>query len=351
MNACWNYQSLENYIWEIDMSNLMAYSDDIRRGGILSVQFNLLNRCTSRCSYCRKYTWPDEQLELSFVKRTLRYLKERGLQSVTLSGGDPILYNDLIELLKFCNILNIPVNLITTLITKDTKVLNAISRYVHKISVSIDAVDEDVYYEARGVKNVLRLITNNLKYVNKLREEYKLKKVRFSSTISKINASQVYKIYEFAKSTNSKVRYYFMHDYNEYQMNESELQACKAEFEKVASEDAGITNALVVLQNMEKGDVNIESKICRIPFIHAIIDANGDIYPCCKLMDDNGEYGAQKQYSYGNIKDADLDSQFANRFKTVYDICGYCKGCWDRYKNKIDDVNKLYLTSKEVLFL
>ena len=80
------------------MSKLIGWEKEIKDKNILSIQMNLLNKCTSKCKSCRKYTWPDDELDLETVKRTLTVLKkEFGLQSVVFSGGDPILYKDFLH--------------------------------------------------------------------------------------------------------------------------------------------------------------------------------------------------------------------------------------------------------------
>ena len=81
------------------MGKLTGWEKEIKDNNILSIQMNLLNTCTSRCATCRKYTWPNVQLDVDTIKRTLKVLKEAyGLNTVVFSGGDPILYKNLLRL-------------------------------------------------------------------------------------------------------------------------------------------------------------------------------------------------------------------------------------------------------------
>lgn len=332
------------------MSNLQEYKTDIKAKRILSVQFNLLNACASKCKYCRKYTWPNDVLKIDAVKRTIDYLAEQGLQSVTLSGGEPLMYEWLDDAILYLHNKGIAINIITSLITNNMKYLKLISKYVNKISVSMDGGDIYSYIKARGV-NAFDLVCQNIQWVNAKRNEYKLPSVRFSSTISALNVDQIVNIFNVGKSLGCKVKYYFMHDYEEFQLKEEYLAKAKSNFEEVAELDKTcISNVNTILCNFGK-DTTPVCKICKIPYIHAIIDANGDIYPCCRLLDDNGKYGEQSKYSYGTIYNENLKKEFDKRFDTEYNIDTYCNGCWDRYIGKIDEVNYIFNVLRKPLFI
>ena len=58
------------------MSKLIGWEEELKRDCILSIQMNLLNKCTSRCMSCRKYTWPNDELDkknIDCFKRKVRF--------------------------------------------------------------------------------------------------------------------------------------------------------------------------------------------------------------------------------------------------------------------------------------
>lgn len=333
------------------MNKLTNHADKIRRNHIISIQINLLNRCTSKCKYCKKYTWPNDELDVKVVKRTLYYLHSKGLQTVVFSGGDPILYKNIKEVISYCKELGIETSIITSLITNNVELLEYLAENVDRIHCSVDAANRDLYKELRGVDG-LKIVQNNLKLVNDIRVNFNKSLVRISSTISNKNFEEIYNLYLFAKKTNSTLNYYFIHEHKDYFMNEDETAKFKINLEKVLKHDVeNITNAYGILNNnFYKEQTLVKSKYCTIPYIHCLINANGDIYPCCKLLNDNGCYGPQLKYVYGNIYNENLDFEFSKRFKN-YDICNYCNGCEERYCNIIDEVNEIHKSKDWKLYL
>ena len=174
------------------MSKLIGWEEELKRDCILSIQMNLLNKCTSRCMSCRKYTWPNDELDLETVKRTLTVLKEKfGLQSVVFSGGDPILYKDFLQVIDFCKEIDLKYSLITTLITNDKNLLEKIAKTAYRIHVSVDSLDRENYHKIRGVYGV-DLVKDNIVFMQKFREG-KIP-VRISMTVSNMNYKEVYDI-------------------------------------------------------------------------------------------------------------------------------------------------------------
>ena len=106
------------------MNKLIGYESEIRNGNMLSVQINLLNKCPSRCLSCRKYEWPDVQIPYDKLEMLLTSLKGQGLQTVVFSGGDPLMYHMLPDVIQFCIENDIKFSLITTLILFQMKCIN-----------------------------------------------------------------------------------------------------------------------------------------------------------------------------------------------------------------------------------
>lgn len=333
------------------MSNLLEHAKAIRTKQILSAQFNLTNFCVSKCKYCRKYTWPKAELDLQKAKNAIAYLEDCGLKTICFSGGDPIYYYGFKEIITYCKQLKLKVSIITTLITTDTELLHFIAKNVDKISVSVDG-DYYTYSKCRGV-DALHIVEQNLKLINTIRKCEGLRVVRLSSTISALNYNLVQWLYQFAKNTSSCINYYLMHDYDEYQLNPTQLETLKQSLLYIRQLDMdNITNVADVLNGSLSNCVdNIVSTTCSIPYIHCLVNADGNIYPCCKLLDDNGEYVDQIKYSYGTIYSDNLPYEFGKRFNTDYDICTYCKGCWGRYTGIIDTVNEILSSKNKELWI
>ena len=338
------------------MSKLLGYENEIKNKNILSIQMNLLNKCTSKCKSCRKYTWPDNELAFNDIKTVLTYLKNNGLQTVVFSGGDPILYKDFDKVIDLCNELEIKFSLITTLITRDVELLEKIALNAYRIHVSLDSVFDERYKRIRGV-DACKIVKANVKYVQSFREN-KIP-VRISSTMGKMNYIDAISLYNFAKENGCLINYYFLHTWDDLKMSEKEVAEFYHSMKIIAMDEKErkkvISNAKsIMLQEFEFETVSQHCKQCYLPYINATIDSNGDVYPCCRLLDDNGCYGEQVENVYGNIvgkSEIELDELFKNRFKKYPLNHRLCNECGDRYNGVLAQLEKIIDDKKEPLFL
>lgn len=337
------------------MSKLIGWENELRKKNIVSIQMNLLNRCTSKCKSCRKYTWPKDELDLDVAKRALKTLKEKfGLQSVVFSGGDPILYSGLSELIDFCMENDIKYSLITTLISKNAELLQKIAKTAYRIHVSVDGATTESYNYIRGVDG-LTIAGNNICDMQSIRSKEGLIPIRISSTISKMNCGEIISLYTFAKKRSCTINFYLVHTWDNLKMTKEQIKEFYRSMKIIAKDEkrekVTISNAKSLL--VDRYSFTSESsncKVCYLPHVNCTIDANGDIYPCCKLLDDNGEYGQQTQYVYGNIYEEDLVGEFNKRFDRIYPSCDVCKECAQRYDGLLRGLEKIMEEVKEPIF-
>lgn len=318
------------------MNKLYGYERAIDNSRIVSIQVNLLNECTSVCKSCRKYTWPKYSLDINILREALHILKHNfGLQTVVFSGGDPLLYEHLPELIDYCVKKDIKYSLITTLISEDEWLLEKIAKTAERIHLSLDAADAETYKMVRGVDK-FDLVEKNIMFVSKIRREERKSKIRISSTISKLNCKQTFDIFKIADLYSCDINFYLVHTWDDLKMDMKEvnefystLMVIKNAW-PVGNIYGNVSNAEQLLIERYADEKVPES--CYINKIHALIDADGSIYPCCKLLNDNGEYKDQIQYSYGNIYSSDIIMEFERRKMHKYPLnCELCKECSSRY--------------------
>jgi SynChlorMet cassette radical SAM/SPASM protein ScmF len=116
----------------------------------------LTDRCNLRCSHC----WISPQfsdqhqdgIPIEPLKKAIRDAKNIGLQSVKLTGGEPLLYREFDELLYFLAAEALSVNMETngTLIDKERLAVFK-KTGISQISVSFDAGSADIHDAIRGV--------------------------------------------------------------------------------------------------------------------------------------------------------------------------------------------------------
>jgi len=117
----------------------------------------LADQCNLSCGHC----WispgfsdaPEEGIPLDDLKKTIFEAKALGLQSVKLTGGEPLLYRDLDGLLAFLASEEIHVIIETNGTLLDKPIIEKLkSCIIDQISVSLDASTPELHDELRGVK-------------------------------------------------------------------------------------------------------------------------------------------------------------------------------------------------------
>ncbi len=123
-----------------------------------SLRVSLISKCNERCFYCHNEGISKKMpsvIQTGDIINTIYLLKEFGLKKVKITGGEPLLYEDLKNLLyKIKHIADVELLITTngTLIKKRIKDLSP--NIISKVSVSLDTLDPAVYKYITG-KNLL----------------------------------------------------------------------------------------------------------------------------------------------------------------------------------------------------
>lgn len=130
---------------------------------------------TDQCNLCCGHCWispgfsQDQQngIPLYDLKNTLSEAKSLGLQSVKLTGGEPLLYRDIMGLLQFLASEELGILIETNGILLDKSMIAALKDFnVDQISVSLDAATEALHDEIRGVKGSFRKVVKRLHHLS-----------------------------------------------------------------------------------------------------------------------------------------------------------------------------------------
>lgn len=330
------------------MNKLKYKVDKILKNQLISVQINLLNECTSRCKSCRRYTWPKDKLNFDDVKRIVKFLHNKyEIESILFSGGDPVCYDELDKVIEYCCSLGVHTACITTLITEDEHIKDALKK-TDRLFVSFDAFDREKYKIVRGVDGS-EVVKENLRSLNALRKRNGKEKIRLSMTVGKLNLDQVEKVYAFCKENDLSLNFYLLHTWDDLMMSKDDLKLFFDMMKKISEENYITTNAGSFF---EKEDQLKESFDCYIPRITCAINADGNVFPCCKLFDENNFYKDQLKYSYGNVLNEDMNEVFSRRLTIKYPLkCSNCKSCLPQYISPINFMDDLYKHKDDAIFM
>lgn len=336
-------------------SKFYGRRDDVRSRKLFSAQLNIINRCVSHCRSCRKYTWPDDMLSLEDCKSIIDGLAMSGLETLVVSGGDPIIHPDYCKVVKYAKLKGVKVGSITTLLTNDTEVIDVCSNDLDRLFVSVDGHDRESYKYIRGVDG-FDLAVKNLTNVAKRRKSNGLSRPRISCVASALNYNHLYDVYALVvKQLKCDLNFWYAHTFDDVKITDCMLEAIIDQLTDIVKDEIicgeSHTNAVSLLAS-DVGTKSTESVFashskCYVPDLSCAINANGDVYPCCTLMQDVGEYGPQLDDAYCNV--AGLDSY------SVYEalssrICldypkqcknGLCNECGQRIKDQIAEIAEI----------
>jgi MoaA/NifB/PqqE/SkfB family radical SAM enzyme len=117
-------------------------------------QWMLTRKCNFRCRGCNVWRQQDKyELSTEAVKKGLDILRDVGVVDLVLSGGNPLLRDDIEEILEYASRF-----FITTIYDNGSMALKKIEalRYADLVAISIDSLDPKKNDYIRGVKGAWR---------------------------------------------------------------------------------------------------------------------------------------------------------------------------------------------------
>ncbi|MDO4662942.1 MAG: SPASM domain-containing protein [Tissierellia bacterium] len=113
----------------------------IKINKITDAYLHLTLNCNLKCEYCyqRNNLNKFKYLELSSWKKILRILKEEGTERINLTGGEPLIYEDIGKLIAYAFKLGFKINLLTNGMLLNYK--DDFYKYIDNIIISLDSLD------------------------------------------------------------------------------------------------------------------------------------------------------------------------------------------------------------------
>lgn len=165
----------------------------LRQRPILAI-FEVTLRCNSACGYCdlplNKGRYEMSRQE---IRQVFRHLYQNGLRYVLIQGGEPLLRNDLPEILNDLADIGFGLSLITNGTKLTPTLISHLTSIPLNISISLDALDRELYKRIRGADQ-LRLV---LKGIDAL-TDYPHPKY-LTCIVSEANRSHVVEVVRFAR--------------------------------------------------------------------------------------------------------------------------------------------------------
>ena len=111
---------------------------------VKEICWNITTKCNQNCQYCHRFLNIDD-LCFEDNKKILDKLIEQGIEKITWTGGEALLYPNIKELLRISKEKGIKNKLITNgvVLAKDSETLEILN-YLDSLTLSIDSISDEI---------------------------------------------------------------------------------------------------------------------------------------------------------------------------------------------------------------
>lgn len=322
-----------------------------KRSVPVTLIFFVTNRCNAACTHC--FYWKElsrekDELSIAQIKKLLETLQ--GLQQIILTGGEPFLRDEIVEISTLFHSIGVRSITIPTNGILTERITNCVSQILRstnlnelKINVSLDGTRE-VHDSIRNVPGCFDRACETILRLKNLRQTHRHLHVSVSSVLSREN---IWKLEEFIRAAGKlqiPLMFSFIRgaDYNsfgiapenrmDFNPRKSETIDDPSDFDKIQEilekegkasgfaswnifQQLKIQYSIDVLRN-KKYPLN-----CLAGYVDGVIHSNGDVSIC------------ELTKPAGNLKDAGMDfqkvwwSEAANKMRGSAKNCCCIHGC------------------------
>lgn len=272
---------------------------------IVSVYLHITNRCNLHCVGC--YSFDErrnkyEDLSLSKMKSIIDILHQHQIEKLLISGGEPFIRYDIVELLAYAKerIPQVVVGTNGTLITE--KIAQSIKGIVDSVSLSIDgfSIEKSDYIRDKGTYTKVLRAAELLKEVG----------VPFSllPTIHKYNYRDTSLFLELAQKIGAPIAFSLL-TCNSYETDLKDFVLNEQEYLDFVNDNTGAENIHVSETVLNIEDLDYKTT-CGAGKSTISIDSLGNVYPCHMMQ--------SKEFCMGNVLKDSWESVFLS--KIVLDV-------------------------------
>jgi MoaA/NifB/PqqE/SkfB family radical SAM enzyme len=287
-----------------------------------------------------------EEFSTGQLKQVIRDFADLGISGIGFTGGEPLLRNDIFELLKYTKDLGMISHLNTNgFLLNEENASRVIEAGVDSINISLDGAKSQTHDTIRGYPGAFDRVINAVRCINTLRKE-KGSPVRLKvvTVINETNIDEVKDLVELSIDLNTDCIEFIPQQPFFISSRDSRGLNCDGTFLKKLSKavnylldfkekEIKIENSSRHLRLFERSFKNKKSPlICYAGYNSYTVDCYGEIYPCLPWLN----WGK----SVGNVKDTTLRKfWYSSKFNKIRHSIAKCKDC---YLNCQAELNLLF---------
>lgn len=310
----------------------------VKLNGYKMLNIYLTNACNLRCDHCFMQSGMALKNELNGVEwmRLLECFKQNGGESVTFSGGEPLMHRDFVAIIRKSHSLGLTVTVLSNGVLWNETLIQELAPYISEIQISIDGFDEDSNAKVRGNGHFENVVRNVVLFAH-----YGVRTsvaTTFTWKNLEENAGIRYKelVERIQEQTNHSVFFKLSKKILRGRNTDYSEVENKLFFEKIVAIEK-LVDADAQLANFMEGHTP-NSVAANCGFGGVSIGANGDVYFCNRISEVE---------CWGNVRETPLTKLLKKGIvlheTTDVDHIQPCKDCYLRYVCgggcRIDDFN------------
>jgi radical SAM protein with 4Fe4S-binding SPASM domain len=334
LNNCSDVPALEGHLDTQDF--LKRYFDN--KPVLRSLHIEITSVCNERCMHCYiPHENKNHHMDLDLFNKIVDESIKMKVLNFTLTGGEPMLHPNFLEMIKKCRKENISMNILSnlTVISKDI-IAEFKGNPLISIQASLYSINPYIHDEITGVKGSCNLTKEAIRSLAENNVN-----LQISCPIIKQNFQCFSEVIEWAKTMNINVS----SDYviiGRYNSNTDNLN-CRLDYKDVSSilKERASSNDVINIEKeiAEKKLLAKEDAICSVCRYSLCVSEKGNVYPCA----------GWQSFVLGDLNKSSLDSIWYEskkvnylrdlRIKDFTDCCNcsyfnYCDVCMARNANE-----------------
>jgi len=301
-------------------------------------------RCNSRCIMCNVWRLPQKRrdlagadLDLATWCRVADEAAALGTKTVTLSGGEPLLRDDVFELIAHLKSLGLQVLVFTngTVLRRPEKARAMVDVAPDLVMVSLDSTAPPFHDEVRGRAGAWEASTAGLRQLaaEKRSRGVDLPKVGLFSLVSRRNIPEVFGLEQMAEE--------FGAESVVFNPLNNKVPGALDDY-LLRPEDVPEAAAHGVSMGPAGEPDYYKRHLCFSPYHQMTVDPFGNVFPCCFASDfqnlssdlDGSFWGDKDRFIVGNVAESSLQDIWEGERLTAfrrslhrvppYKMCGQC---------------------------
>ena len=298
------------------------------------VSMNLTNCCDLRCKHCSKSLERNASfIDLDLLKKSFYYFENWRIKQVILTGGEPTLHPNFIDIVKLLKKRNISVGILTNGQNSFLTKIDELKKILDEndfIQFSVDDILEN--YSKIRVNGKFDILNKSIKEV--LGEKFS---VKTNTVVNSENYMHLHEIYENLKMmglTNMRfspmfyIKESFAKQVNDVETIKSFVKIIEVDqsYNFISGIPLSVFYPFVNWFNTKFNEtLKVGSFLCPANSTSVEMDAFGNIYPC--------SYLEGNRWLYGNILDEKFEKNFIRK-KQLFSVLSNCDETCRNCKSK-----------------